>query len=772
MNFPKFLFGLLLGKRLPKFDGVIQVQGIESNIEIKRDEWSIPYIKAGTIRDAWFGLGFCQGQDRSFQLELIQRLARGTLSEIFGLKTVSVDKLSRQIGFHRSSTSQFQELDSNTRTYLEAFSNGVNQGREKGSHKKPHEFSLLKFEPSTFYPEDSLSTLKLFGFQMGSNWDSELARLQILLNDGEKSLIDLDPEYPRWHPLSINLNGKSQKTINDFERLSEDIETLLSFIGTSGGSNNWAVSGQRTDTGRPILCNDPHLSPTQPCQWYLARVETPKWKLAGATIIGLPGFAAGHNEHASWGVTAGLADNTDLYIERTNEAEAYQGRTVTHTETIFIKGKNPIVEEVIVTERGPIIGPSIGFDEMAISIRATWLQSTPFHTLTDLPSVRTFSDFKRAWRRWPFSTFNMAYADVQGNIGWKLVGDVPVRTSESGIIPSPAQNNWLPDPIKIEDLPEIFNPNNGFIATANNKPIESAADSIYLGHDWMDGYRIQRIVEILDSKNEWDITQLSLLQMDRKTLPWFEIKDFLIKIKFNDPDAILAFDLLKNWNGNLCPNSAETSIYELFLSNFTKAIAKNKAPKSFDYAMGRGFHPLYPMTFFAARRVSHLVNLIQTKPTDWLKSSTWELEAEKALSSAIKTLKKKRGYKIADWKWGELRPLTISHPLGSQKPLGKIFNIGPIPWGGDANTINQAASPPLNPLSNITTIASLRISIDVGDWKNSRFVLPSGQSGNPVSPHYNDMLPMWSEGKGVPIHWDDDALKGHIKHHLYLKPQS
>ena len=770
MNFPKFLFGLLLGKRLPNLDGKIQVVGIDSNIEIIRDVWGIPYIDASTTTDAWFGLGFCQGQDRSFQLELIQRLSRGTLSEVFGSKTVSVDRLSRQIGFHRSSESQFEKLDDNTKTYMQAFSNGVNQGRKKGSSKKSHEFSLLKFEPSLFTPEDSLGTLKLFGFQMGSNWDSELARLQIILNDGAEALKDLDPEYSQWHPLSETLGHPSQTSVNHVERLSEDIRALLTLLGDSGGSNNWAVSGTHTDTGRPILCNDPHLSPSLPCQWYLARVETPEWKLAGATIVGLPGFAAGHNESASWGVTAGLADNTDLYIEKRHKHESFKGSITKHKEAINIKGKDSIVEEVIVTERGPIIGHSLGFDDLVISIRATWLNSVPFETLVELPKVRSFSDFKNAWRRWPFSTFNMIYADINGNIGWKLVGDVPIRKFGNGIVPGPAQNNWLPDPIDIEDLPERFNPSDGIAASANNKPIESANDATYLGHDWMDGYRIQRIVQHLNSKHIWNLEQLSSLQMDQKALPWFEIRDFVTQLNLADPDAIFASDLLKDWDGYLSSDSVEASIYEQFLSNFTKSIAEDRAFTSHEYAMGKGFHLLHPVTFFAARRISHLVNNLKGQPSHWFTSSSWEKQTEKALGSAIKTLRTKYGHKPTNWKWGKLRPLTISHPLGSQKPLDKIFNIGPISLGGDTNTVNQAASPPLNPFSNVTAIASMRMSIDVGEWENNRFILPSGQSGNPVSSHYDDMSALWLKGKGVPIHWSQYSLENNMKHQLILTP--
>ena len=772
MNLSRSLFKLILGNRLPRLDGKIIIQGPEKPVTIERDNWGIPYIRSESVTDGWFGLGFCQGQDRSFQLEVAQRVSRGTLSEIIGPLGLPVDRLSRRIGFHRSSVNQMSVLDGPTRSYLKAFTDGVNTGRLEGSSKKAHEFSILRCEPSTFEPQDALGILKLFAFQMGSNWDSELARLRILLNDGRNALEDLDPAYLTVYPDSSTLKPDKDQGNSVLKPLIEDIEAILSVIGQGGGSNNWSLSAKKTATDRPILSNDPHLSPSVPTQWYLASLHTSEWRMIGAAIVGLPGFVAGHNGFAAWGVTAGLADNTDLYIGNpcSNDQNTTNGKIRSFMEHIHIKGGGKTEELVTETNLGPVIGQSLGFPEYSITMNATWLDPVPFDTLVQLPKIRSFQEFKTSWKRWPFSAFNMAYADSNGNIGWQLVGDVPIRTSGKGTLPHPIAENWKDERIPIEELPFRYNPANGIIASANNKPTHNNGYKHHLGHDWVDGYRISRIVESLASRSDWKIQDSMDLQLDKKALPWLEIKEFVIALETNDPEVKLAVQMLSKWDGYLNENSPEASIYEEFLSQLIKSIAMDRAPNSSDWVMGKGFHPLSELTLFAARRVSHTVKCLRERPRHWFASSSWDEQIEKALSNSVKVLKETHGADQSKWGWGYTRKLTIPHFMSAKEPFNRIFNLGPFPWGGDTNTISQAASSPWNPFSKITTIASMRMTIDVGKWDNSRFILPGGQSGNVGSPHYSDMLPLWRSGKGVLIYWDQNKKSRHIRHKLVLSP--
>ena len=614
---------------------------------------------------------------------------------------------------------------------------------------------------------------------MGSNWDSELARLRILLTDGKDALRRVDPSYTHWHPASDTLTDSSSlldgsdahKNKNSLDQLESDLSALISVIGETGGSNNWALSKSKTLTGRPILANDPHLASMAPPQWYLASIKTQDWRIAGAAIVGLPGLATGHNGYSAWGVTAGLADNTDLYIETANQKPKNN-----FVEEIHVKGEKSEKINVTVTDRGPIISSCLGFNGLDISMKATWLEPTSFNTLLDLPHVKSFEEFKESWRKWPFSTFNMAYADIGGNIGWQFVGDVPVRTNEPGsapmhgILPGPASNNWELKYISHTDLPSRYNPDNGVIATANNRPTQKS--DLQLGHDWMDGYRISRIVDQLTKKNNWDIQSCMELQLDKTSLPWFELSQFISRLELTSREAILGKTLLENWDGIVDKSSIAASVFEGFMSKMCLAVAKNLAPYSYQTAMGKGFNPLVPITFFASQRVSHLVSNLLNQTDGWFQNSSWKEEVEKALEETIKELTSRYGRKTSSWQWGSIRPLTINHPLGTKKPLDRIFNHGPFEWGGDSNTVSQAASHPWDPFSRITTIASMRTVIDVGEWDNSRFILPSGQSGNPVSIHYEDMTNLWLKGDGVPIHWTKKSVETCGRHNLILRPST
>ncbi len=775
MSISTWIFKLAFGARLPKLDGCIHSQSINESIEIIRDESGVPYINAQTISDGWYGLGFCEGQDRSFQLEIAHRAVQGTLSEILGIKALPADSLSRRIGFHKNSMEQYKNLDSKTKEYLIAFSTGVNEGRSIGSSKKAHEFTLLRCKPSIFAPEDSLGILKLFAFQMGSNWDSELARLHILINDGPEALINSNKSYFNEHPVSETLESEISAKSNILKNLSEEINSLLEAIGTSGGSNNWALSNQKTESNRPILSNDPHLSPSVPNQWYLAHIQTPEWKIVGAAIVGVPGFASGHNGHSAWGVTAGLADNTDLYIEDIKLPQKNHAKTkIKHwTEEIFVKGQSPHKIQLVKTERGPIIGDSFGFEDYSISMRATWLETGPFSTLVDLPTIKSYKEFENAWSPWPFSTFNMVYADVNNNIGWKLVGDIPIRTNGSGMIPLPAQNNWLNEKIPTSDLPSRLNPDNGIVASANNNPGNLRSYSQYqynLGNDWVDGYRISRITEVLDKEQYWTVDACMDLQMDVQATAWRDIKDKIISVKPLDDYSKLGIKILREWNGDLSEDSVGASIYEKFMSNLLISYAKDKAPNSFQQVLGKGVNPMVQITFMAGMSISDISSKLISQDDNWDSNNTWNYEISLAISKAIESLQKTYGPNPNSWAWGEVRKLEITHLLGTKKPLNKIFNLGPFKWKGDANTISQAASPPWDPINRITTIASMRMTVDTGGWSNSRFVLAGGQSGNPMSPHYSDMLNLWMAGQGIPIHWNLSDVKENLKHSLHIKP--
>ena len=306
------LLRLLLGARLPVTDGSLEVSGPGGPVTIRRDRYGIPMVEADEEVDVFFGFGFCQGQDRAMQIELSRRAASGTLSELFGPATLRVDRLFRRAGLRAAAEEQFLALAPRVASILTAFAAGVNAGHTVGLPRRPHELVLLRARPSEFTAIDVLTIMKLQSFAMPSNWDCELARLMVLNLDGPDALLHLDPGYPEWHQVPVPPTGISGKAA---QRLAEDLALFQETIATGGGSNGWALSGDRTLSGRPLLANDPHLPAAVPPHWYLARLQSSNWTLAGAALPGTPAVAAGHNGHCAWGVTAGLTDNTDLFLE-------------------------------------------------------------------------------------------------------------------------------------------------------------------------------------------------------------------------------------------------------------------------------------------------------------------------------------------------------------------------------------------------------------------------------------------------------------------------
>ena len=774
MHLRRYLFQLLLGKRLPITSGTISVSAIESLVTVHRDEYGVPHIEAQGDTDAWYAVGFCQGQDRAFQLELLLRVAKGTLSESIGPRALPADRLSRRIGFAHGAGPQLEALDPDAQAIYRAFARGLTDGVRLGCRKAPHEFAMTRSKPTPFTTEDVVAVSRYISFLMAPNWKVKLARHQILKKDGALALSALEPWYPEWHPVSEPPGGAAGPAV---DRLAEDLELFEHVSGYGGGSNAWAVGANRSATGRPILANDPHLPPSLPSSWYLAHIATPDWAVAGATLAGAPLFAAGHNGYGAWGVTLGMADNTDLFIEEMGP----DGKTVrdgdlflpckVRREVISVKGGDDVVEDVAITPRGPIIGPALGDEFDAVSMRATWLEPRPTIGLLRAHRARSFEEFRRMFEQWPTASLNMVYADEGGTIGWQLAGQVPRRKRGSGTMPQPGADvgtAWEGEPVPFDEMPYVTDPPSGTVASANNRPKRDDS-SPYLGIDWIDGYRLARISEALGSRDSWDVPAFLELQMDDESLPWREVRDLVLSTPTSNKDALQALGLLEEWDGRVSAAAPAAAVFELFTAEMSRRVARARAPLTWEWALGKGVSPVYPQTLLAARRVGHLVRLLREQPEGWFQK-TWTQEIEDSLVTAVKTLKRERGQDVSGWGWGQVRTLTLRHPAGATRLMGPVFNRGPMPWGGDANTVGQSAPDPIAPTGNPLVIASMRMVVPLGDWEDCRFVLPGGQSGNPLSPHYDDMLPLWQRGEGVPIPWSQEEVAKAARATLTLSP--
>jgi penicillin amidase len=508
-------------------------------------------------------------------------------------------------------------------------------------------------------------------------------------------------------------------------------------------------------------------------------LQTPEWAAAGASFVGCPCIPAGHNGFASWGITAGFTDNTDLYLEQVGPdgKSVRQGNTFApcaiHREIIEIRRAGSIVEDVLVTPRGPIIGPALEDTTEAILLRAVWLDPLPIQGLVRIHRARTFEEARRFFSEWPTLPLNLVYADETGKTGWQLVGQVPRREKGWGTLPLPGWidgSGWNKELIPLDQMPHLEDPPAGFIATANHKPTPDG-EGPFLGVDWLDGYRAVVANDELGNRKDWDAVSTMALQMSQQNPHWREIREFVVHLPAEDPPTVRALGLLKEWDGRMTADSPAAAVYALLMAELSQRVIRARAPKSYAWALGRGQGLLVPNSFLAVRRLGHLTSLFRRQPPDWFDRS-WSAEIADSLQSVVKQLQQKYGAEPAKWAWGRIRTLTLRHMLDRRPPLDRIYDLGPIPCGGDANTLNQAAPSPLDPTGNPAFIASLRMVVEIGDWDNARFVLVGGQSGNPFSSHYADQFQLWRRGESLVIAWTNDAVRQATRHRLELNPKS
>lgn len=812
MGLAQGLLRLVLGRRPPRVEGVETREGLVDSVTIRRDGWHVPHISATCERDAWFALGFCQGQDRPWQLELFKRLAAGRLAALVGPDGLALDRLMRRLGLHRAAAAQLEASPPPVRRSLEAFAAGVEAGMgPAGCPRRPHALAMLGAKPSPHTATDIVAAFKLVGFLLSANWYDELIRLQVLIRDGQEALERVDPAGAgAGLPGAVWPPGEAAGPTVD--GLLESLTLLRRWIPVGGGSNSWVLDGSRTATGRPLLANDPHLPPTLPSFWYLAHLETPELSIAGATFAGAPAFGAGHNGHGAWGITAGHADDTDLFLQLVSGTRVWTGQewaeAEVRSEEIDVRFGADVVERVLVTGHGPLVSPALDLGEAGsgladarahlrrdradagesphpldalgsepvrygLSICGMAMDTGPLEGFLTAHRARSLDEFRESFAHWPGMSLSLVWADTSGTTGWQLVGELPVRGIGHGAVPLPAWQlgvGWT-GRVPFAAMPHGRDPAAGLLATANNQPVPHADARAFLGVDFLDSYRLAAIIERLRERHDWDVPATRALQRDNRSLVWRDLADTVLAVDpGDDPDAALALRLLREWDGRVTGDAAAASVFELLLAELTVHVDTAAAPGAAPWLLGRSPIPdLLPHTLPGLRN-ARLVELLVSQPDDWFEEG-WDAVIRGALATAVERLRDRHGNDPAEWGWARVRPVYLRHQLAAAVPgLGHLFDRGPVELSGDSNTIAQAGVPPTAPLGDPLAIPSLRMIVDVGEWSAARWALPGGQSGNPVSPHYDDLLPRWESGEGIPIPWTREAVEAATESVLRLLP--
>lgn len=767
----------LLRRPVPRTRGRLTLRGLQSRLEIIRDRWGVPHIYASNLPDLFFAMGYAQAQDRLWQMEFNRRLASGTLAEVLGEPALEIDRLLRRIGFRRAAEREWPQAPELERTAAEAFAAGVNAYLERGP--LPVEFTVLRYRPQPWHPLDSLTFGRFMGWTLAGNWDSEILRSWTIERFGPEVMAELEPRYPQGGPLIVPPGTEAKGAGPD---LTEDYRQVAEIVGLVGRamSNNWAVDGEKSATGKPLLANDPHLPLTMPSIWWEAHLESPELRAAGAALPGVPAIIIGHNQRIAWGVTAAIVDGDDLYVERVDPENPgryeYQGQWLEGElirEEIRVRGRSrPLVEEVLVTRHGPVISPAIKGETRILALRSVALEpSQQLQGQMMLLRAGNWEEFREALRLWPVPPLNFAYADVDGNIGYQLAGLVPIRAKGYGMVPAPGwtgEYEWTGF-VPFEELPSAYNPPTHWVASANNKIVDDDYP-YFLSATYADSPRQQRIIELLEGKPKLSREDFKAMQGDLLSIPARELLPQLLQVTPRDEWCRRALTFLRAWDYVLAPDSVAACIFELFLTHLVRRALEEKLGSWSDFFMGRGIHPLKPDSLFYYDAPSWLREKMRERP-DWFQGKSWQEVMEEALAAAVAELRRLLGDDMSRWQWGRLHTQTFRHPLGQVRALSRLFNRGPVPVGGDSNTVWQAAYSPYRGYDVNSFTASYRQIIDLADFNRSLAVLPSGQSGHPGSRHYGDMINLWRRVDYHPLPWDREEVERHAAGRLVLQPE-
>jgi penicillin amidase len=765
-------------RRLPQIEGSLNLPGIMDNVEVLRDRWGIPHIYARTAHDLFFAQGFVHAQDRLWQMEAHRRLARGRLSELFGEISLDTDRTTRTFGFHRLGKADWENASDEVREAILAYSEGVNAFLDHPDSKWPVEFTLLGHRPEPWQPEDTTSFARVMIWQLSHAWYGEIVRAQIMEKVGQERAAELEIHYPEVNPIVLP-DGIV------FNKLDPDCHLRKAegpFLKRGLGSNAWAISGQRTNTGKAYLCNDMHLPISLPSLWYEMHLTADGLNVIGATLPGMPLVMVGHNARIAWGMTLAFTDCEDLFIEKMDpqNLHRYQFKgewmeAEVLPEIIQVKGRTkPFREEVILTRHGPIVSDVVGFPDQRVAVHSMALRPGPaIQGWMNLNKAGNWDEFVEAMRLIEAPQLGVAYGDVDGNIGYWATGKVPVRAKGDGSVPAvgwTGEYEWVEE-VPFEEMPHALNPERGYVLTCNHR-ITPDDYPHFLGNVWMNGYRAQRIEQVLKSKDPLSEEDFRALHVDYTCPPGVDFVAQLADVTSQDPDVQLALRYLRDWDGRLTEDSIGGTIYEVARYTLIRNLLEPGLGVELAFrVMGQGFHPLLATAseFYGHDSVT-MLRLLENPDSWWVeKAGGREAWISKSLKEAMEWLQEELGPDASTWKWGRIHRAVFAHTLGLQKPLDQVFNRGPFPIGGDTDTPCQTAMHPHDPYDNNAWAPSFRQIVDLGDLSRAVSIVPGGQSGHVGSPHYDDLIEPWLRGEYHPMLWTREQVEGNLEGKLTLK---
>ncbi len=766
-----------LRSTLPDYEGRRAVSGISGPVEVLRDSWGMPHIYAQSETDAAFALGYVTAQDRLFQMDMTRRIIRGRMAEVLGERAVPLDRFFRTITAEKSLEQLAAGLPPELDAALEAYAAGINAYLENPDASLPVEFFLLDYDPGPWKPADCMASYYFMAWGLSFSFEIELVWAEILERVGEQLAQEILIDYPRGYPLVLAGLGR------DFVRTAGLAGELLG-TGSLGGSNNWVVSGSKSETGKPILANDMHLGHGAPGVWYEAHLNTPEENVSGVLIAGIPVVVVGANPQVAWGFTNTMVDDTDFYIEKLNpenplEVE-YQGRWEklrVNKEIIKVKGAGDVSLEIRLSRHGPLIEEAtVGGKPLNRAVALRWTApalESPAVALYRANRAGNIDEIEQALAHFKCPGQNWVYADREGNIGyWAAVG-IPIREGFDGRLPVPGwdgQHEWKGF-VPTGEQPHLNNPPEGFIASANNKVVGD--DYPYpFSHCYAMPDRITRIRELLQAREQLGVADFMAMHMDQKMVL---AEEWVPRIKQALGDRDLsgmerqALEILGDWDFVARPDRAAPTVFHLTVERIIENTFKPRLGEELyaEYIKGKRLYAVF----------NALRSLVNRGESAWFdhpatsEKETLDDVIAKSFKEAVVYAEDLAGSDPADWLWGQVHTVTFHHPFGRFSSLaGYFLDIGSFPIGGSWSTVNPAAYFIDDP-HQVFAGASMRYIVDLGDMRKSLRVIPAGISGNFMSTHYDDQVTLWRTGAYRPFVLDRRDVEKDVRYRMQLIPE-
>jgi penicillin amidase len=726
-------------------EGAVDLPGLEGTVTVRRDTWGVPYIEASSLDDLWFAQGAVTAGERLFQLDLALRAATGRLSEVFGDRMLEDDRFARTVGFHRAGARIAEGWHADSLRMHRCFRDGV-QAWIAAMDSPPVEYTMLDIEPAI--PDDV------------GPWGAAFV-------------------YLSWG-LSGNALQELLRTWIAARAGASAAQSLMPHGGSGGrGSNAWAIAPSRTSTGGALLANDPHLDALQPGVWLEMHLSAPGYRARGVALPWSPGIVLGTTAHQAWGVTNVSGDVQDVFVEELSD----DGRSVrrggdwapldVHRESIDVRGADPVEIEVRESPLGPLldrfpvgelevehveIGEVTG-DGTALALAWTGHRHAIQPSLAvRAAGARSFDEFRAAVADVGCPGLNFVYADVDGTIGYTCTGVYPVRRSGDGTVPSPVADGrhpWIGS-IPPDELPWSADPERGFLVTANDRPHDDSYPHL-IGMDFHPPHRARRIAQVLAARHDHDVASSTALQADTVSLPALDLLAPLIDLlEPTDDTARAAASLIEAWDGDVRADSAAAAVFQ----TWSRAVAwRASGPK-----LGKVFE-----RYHADREIWHSL-VLPGILAEAANGNTERLAAvREAFDDAIAWLRERLGEDSSAWTWGALHRLRLAHPLAQIPGLESLFTALDAGIAGDETTVAQAAFDGRSGF-DVAVIQSWRVVYDLADLDRSVGVLPTGVSGNPASPHWNDQAELWLAGRAHPLPFSEAAVSAAATSTLELRP--